>query len=111
VDFNRQVDQLKKRLLELGDVRPGSISKQYNVCGKLGCKCKDKDNPQKHGPYYILSYRYEGKNTTEYINPGYVKTVERQIKNYAAMTELINKWVGVCIQKSKLENKALKGSK
>jgi len=111
MDFDKQIDQIKKRLVALGDARPGSVSKQYNVCGKLGCKCKDKENPQKHGPYYILSYRYAGKNTTEYVSPLYLRLLDRQIKNYSAMMDLINKWVGICIQKSRKEIKLLRGSK
>jgi hypothetical protein len=105
MDFDKQIDEIKKRLAALGKVRPGSVSKQFNVCGKLGCKCKDKVNPQKHGPYYILSYRYAGKNTTEYVSPEHLRTIHRQLKNYTAMMELVNKWVGVCIQKSKIEMK------
>jgi len=111
MDFDKQIDQIKRRLVALGDVRPGSVSKQYNVCGKLGCKCKDKVNPRKHGPYYILSYRYAGKNTTEYISPEYLRLLDRQIKNYAVMMDLVNKWAGVCIQKSKIEMKKMRASK
>jgi hypothetical protein len=111
MDFDKQIDQIKKQLVALGEVRPGSVSKQFNVCGKLGCKCKDKVNPQKHGPYYILSYRYTGKNTTEYISPEYLRVLNRQIKNYAVMMDLINKWVGLCIQKSKIQMKEMRASK
>ena len=28
-----QIEKVKQELLTLGDLRPGSISKQYNVCG------------------------------------------------------------------------------
>ena len=42
-------------LAALGDLRPGSLSIQYNVCGSPGCRCKA-DPPVKHGPYYQVSY-------------------------------------------------------
>jgi hypothetical protein len=44
--LERQIEKTKQAL---GDMRPGSLSTQYNVCGKLGCRCKA-DPPQKHGP-------------------------------------------------------------
>ena len=42
-------------------MKPDSINEQYNVCGSPNCKCKDKKNPQKHGPYYYLSFTFKGK--------------------------------------------------
>jgi len=41
-------------------MRPGSLSKQYSVCGKAGCRCVDREKPRKHGPYYQLSYVHRG---------------------------------------------------
>jgi hypothetical protein len=35
-----KIDTLKQELLTLGDLRPGTLSEQYNVCGKAGCACK-----------------------------------------------------------------------
>ena len=43
---------------------PGSLAEHYNVCGKARCRCKDKVNPRKHGPYYRLSYSLRGKNSS-----------------------------------------------
>ena len=39
------VAEVKRALTALGPVLPGSISKQWNVCGKPGCKCKDAKHP------------------------------------------------------------------
>ncbi len=41
------IERLKKKILDLGPMLPGSISKQYNVCGKAGCKCKNDKDPCK----------------------------------------------------------------
>lgn len=51
-------------LFELEPLLPGSVSEQYNVCGKPGCRCKDKVNPQKHGPYHQVSFTLGGKSST-----------------------------------------------
>lgn len=66
MDLDKEIGTLERRILEikneimgLGEIRNGSVSEQYNVCGNPTCGCKDKDNPQKHGPYYQLSYRLQ----------------------------------------------------
>lgn len=53
-----------KTILCGNPVLPGTVGEHYNVCGKTPCRCKDKDNPQKHGPYYQLSYNLKGKNSS-----------------------------------------------
>ena len=59
--IQRQIAKIKGELLELGDLHPGSLSRQYNVCGKPGCRCKDPKNPRRHGPYHKVSYVYRGR--------------------------------------------------
>ena len=53
-ELERKIQVLKKKLIEIGEMHPGSLSEQYNVCGTA--KCKDKANPVRHGPYTKLSY-------------------------------------------------------
>ena len=55
--LQRQIEKVKRDLAALGDLRPGSLSTQYNVCGSPGCRCKATP-PIKHGPYYQVSYQY-----------------------------------------------------
>ena len=55
-----KAQHLIKRLCSLGPFLPGSISEQWNVCGTPRCKCKDPKRPQKHGPYYQLSFSVGG---------------------------------------------------
>jgi hypothetical protein len=38
--IEQRIQQIKNQLVALGDMRPGSLSKQFNVCGKPGCRCK-----------------------------------------------------------------------
>ncbi len=63
----KKIEQLKQKLLNLGPVLPGSISEQWNVCGTPGCKCKDPKTPQKHGPYYQLSFSVGGRSSSMFI--------------------------------------------
>jgi len=89
----------------MGEMRPGSLSKQYNVCGKPGCRCKDPKNPQKHGPYYQVSYTHKGKSSTEFVKEEMVEDVSQQIKNFREFKKLTEEWVDLCVKIAKLRKK------
>jgi hypothetical protein len=80
--LENKIQRIKTQLLALGDMRPGSLSRQYNVCGKPGCCCKDPKNPQRHGPYDQLSYVHRGESTSQFIRPELRATVRVQIATY-----------------------------
>jgi hypothetical protein len=101
--FEAQILQTKRQLLALADMRPGSLSRQYNVCGKAGCRCKAPRNPKRHGPYYQLSYVHRGKSTSQFIRPAMVKTVKNQIANYRAFRKLTERWVDLALKSAKLK--------
>ena len=103
---------IKKRLSELGDLRPGTLSRQYNVCGNPTCRCKDPRNPKKHGPYYQLSYTYRGKSRTEFVRKELLAQVLQEIKNYAIFRELTRQWVDLSLEIARLRREGLsaKGS-
>lgn len=69
-------------------MRPGSLSKQYNVCGNLACRCKDPVKPKRHGPYYQLSYSRRGKSKTEFIRKEMAPRIRRELKNYKRFVKL-----------------------
>ena len=75
-----RIEEIKGKLQAIGSMRPGSLSKQYTVCGKPGCRCVDRKHPRKHGPYYQLSYVHQGKSTTQFIRPPFVPEVKRQLR-------------------------------
>jgi hypothetical protein len=102
----QQIQRIKTELLALGAMRPGSLSQQYNVCGKAGCRCKDPDHPQRHGPYYQLSYVHQGKSTTQFIRRFFLPEVRTQLANYKKFRKLTEQWVGLALQVAKLKLKA-----
>lgn len=79
-------------------MRPGALSRQYNVCGKPGCRCKDPRKPQKHGPYYQLSYTHMGKSTTEFVKKGLLAETKKQISNYTRFKKLTLEWVDLSLR-------------
>jgi len=99
------VNRIKGELLELGDIRPGSLSEQYNVCGNPTCRCKNPKNPQKHGPYYQLSYTHKGRSTTEFVRKEDVTETREQLKNYKTFKKLIEDWVDLSVKIGKLRKK------
>ncbi len=78
----RKVQQLTEKLARLGPILPGSISEQWNVCGTPGCRCKDPDQPVKHGPYCQLSFTVKGKGSTLFIKKEDLPEARRRLKRY-----------------------------
>jgi len=105
--MQRRIRKIKDELLNLGEMRPGALSKQYNVCGKSGCRCKDPDKPKKHGPYYQLSFSHQGKSTTQFVKKHLVAEVRTQLRNYIKFRKLTDEWVALAVkiaaEKKKLE--------
>lgn len=84
----KEIERIKNKITKLGAIHPGSISEQYTVCGKKGCKCKDKENPKKHGPYHQLSYTIRGKSSSIFIKKENLKEARKRIKDYKMFKEL-----------------------
>jgi hypothetical protein len=101
--LQQRINRLKSQLRALGPMRPGSLSRQYNVCGKPGCRCKDSQNPRRHGPYYQLNYVYGGKKTSEFVRPQNLKTVRIQLANYKRLRQLTDQWIGSALKLARLE--------
>jgi hypothetical protein len=101
--IQRCLARLQRQLRELGPLHPGTISEQYNVCGRPGCHCKDPHNPQRHGPYYQLSFTWRGKGSTRFLRPEQVKPMRRKVANYKRLRELMNEWVQLEIERERAE--------
>ena len=99
--FEQRIEQIKAKLAAVGLMRPGSLSKQSNVCGKAGCRCKDPLRPQKHGPYYQLSYVHQGKSTTQFIRPFLLPEVKQQLSNYKTFRRLTAQWITLALKIAK----------
>ena len=99
--IQRQIAQIKEELARLGPLHPGSLSRQYNVCGKPGCRCKDPKNPHRHGPYYKVSYVYRGRFSSLFVPRDQTKAVRAELANYKRLRQLIEKWVGLSLRLAK----------
>jgi hypothetical protein len=103
--LERRIERIKREIGQLGDLRPGSLSQQYNVCGVAGCRCKASP-PQKHGPYYQLSISRKGKDTSRFVRRDEVATVKRQLRNFARLRTLVDEWIDLGMELSALRIEA-----
>ena len=99
--LERRIERIKRALHALGDLRPGSLSEQYNVCGVEGCRCKASP-PQKHGPYYQLSFTRKGKATSRIVRREELAVVRRQLNSYAKLRALVDDWIDAAMELSTL---------
>ncbi len=100
-----QIALIKTQLQKQGAMRPGSLSRQYNVCGKPGCCCKDPKHPRRHGPYYQLNYVYQGKKTSQFIRREILRQVQTELANYKQFQRLTERWIGLALQVAQAKDK------
>ena len=82
-----KIAKIKKALLELGHMHPGSLSQQKRSRGNT---------------YHQLSYSHRGKGHTKYVRPEDVPEVTQEIENYRRFRELTGKWVELAVELAKL---------
>lgn len=105
-DLENRIDEIKNEISQLGEIRTGSLTEQYNVCGNPSCRCKNSDKPQKHGPYYQLSYTRHRKSTSEFVRRDDVDQVRRQLEDYKIFMKLKDEWIDISIQLAKLRKQS-----
>lgn len=95
--FQRIEDEIlaiKSQLQNIGNMRPGSLTKQY------------RNRKERTGEFYQISYTHKMKSKTEYVRPEFVEEISQQIQNYKNFKSLIEKWVALGILYSQLSMKA-----
>ena len=92
VAIEREIRSIKKRLLQIDEMRPGSLTSQHH----------ERPNDRNY-IYYQLSYTHNTKSRTNYIKKEFVEDVEKQIENYKLFKSLSKRWVDLAIQHSKLK--------
>ena len=71
--IERRIEGIKKALLEIGPMRPGSLTRPYQ------------DPQQRTGAYWQISYTRQMKSRTEYVRKEYVKEVRPPVRNPQAV--------------------------
>lgn len=100
--IDKKILQLKRQLMALGPMHPGSLSKQYSVCGRAGCKCIDPKHPQPHGPYTKLTFAHRGRFICRFVRAESVEEVTAMVQNYKTFRWIIDQLVDLAIQRAQL---------
>ena|SRR3989338_5797666 len=85
--LEKRIAKIKSDLLAIDEMHPG----------------KDPKNPQKHGPYYQLSYVSKGKSTSRFIKAEFLQAVKKQTANYAKFKALSEDWKNLAADLVKLK--------
>lgn len=89
--IEKQIAALKVELLEISDMRPGSLTRQY------------KNPKDKTGAFYQLSYTHKTKSKTEYVRANQVDELQKQVDTYKKFKQLVDRWVELSIERSKIK--------
>jgi hypothetical protein len=98
---HEKLAQLKRQLGSIKPMIPGSLSEQWNVCGTKGCKCKGPQNPQRHGPYYQLSFSIKGKSSSLFVKKEQVDEVRLRIKRHREFKELVSQVIEASVEQAR----------
>lgn len=96
LQIQRRIEKIKQQLLNIGEMRPGSLTMQYH---------KPKE---KKGGFYQISYTYKMRSKTEYVRPEFLKDLKGQVANFRKFKKLTQEWIDLAIEHSKLKMKIAK---
>ena len=99
--MGKRIEEIKRKLALVGEMRPGRLNEQLTVCGRSNCRCAKPKRPKKHGPYYHLSYVHKGKSTSQFIQKELAGVVRSQLANYKRFKALTAEWVDVALALAK----------
>ena len=86
--LERRIEGIKQELLELGPMRPGSLSRQYR-------------NPKEQKrPFYQISYTHRMQSHSEYVRPENLAAVRRETAAFKRFRALVERWVAFALQAS-----------
>jgi len=98
MDPKTTIQELIEEIRGLGTMLPGTISTQYNVCGKAHCQCKDTSNPKKHGPYHQLSYTVRGRSSSLFVKKADIQAVTTMVARHKRCKELFAKLIEAYVE-------------
>ena len=85
-----QIAKVKRELLALGPMRPGTITQQYRL------------PREKKRPFYQISYTHHMRSRSEYVRPEHLAALRKETANFKHFRKLIDRWVDLALTASKL---------
>lgn len=90
--IQNRIQDIKKKLMEVGMMRPGSLTKQS----------QRRSTTDKVFEYWQLSYTHKMKSRTDYVRQEMVKETQAQVKEFKRFKNLIDEWIDLAIEHAKL---------
>ena len=87
-------ENIKARIGELGDLRPGSLKDRFRKCGKPNCRCAEPGHVG-HGPSWSLTHSEKGKTVTKIIPVAAVPQTRQQLAECQRLRGLTQELVAV----------------
>ena len=91
--IERRIERIKQALAKIGPMRPGSLTRQY------------KDPKKKSGPYWQISYTRNMKSRSDYVRQECVAHIRKEVTAYKRFKKLMEEWIDLSIEASKLRLK------
>ena len=85
-----RIEGVKRELLALGAMRPGSITRQYRL------------PRERQRPFYQLSYTHRMRSRSEYVRPENIAALQKETANFKRFKKLIDRWVSLALEASQL---------
>jgi hypothetical protein len=84
--WQKQLEEAKNALHQLGPMRPGTLSQQFKRPG------------QKNGPYWQLSYTFRQRRYGRYVRPEETDELNQMIANFKRFKALVDQCIELSIQ-------------
>ncbi len=88
--YRKEYLKVKARIQKIGFICEGSLVERWMTCGNPECICH-KDCNKRHGPYYQLSWKKEGKTITRLLSKEKAYFYQEWINNRREIVAIINK--------------------
>ena len=90
--IQNQIKNIQNKLMEVGTMRPGSLTKQM----------QRRSTTDKVFEYWQLSYTHKMKSKSDYVRQDMVKTTQVRVKEFKRFKKLIDEWIDLAIEQAKL---------
>ncbi len=94
--IDQQIQTIKSELLNLGPMRPGLLTRQYQ-------------RPrEKKVPYWQLSYTHQQRSHSDYIRDSLYDEILPEVEAYKQFTDLTRQWSDLSVERGQLSLKLLR---
>ena len=88
--WQKQLDEAKAALHQLGPMRPGSLTRQY------------REPKARRRPFYQISYTYRMRSRSEYVKKENLRALRKETANFKRFKRLIDRWIELALKASRM---------